>query len=115
MFLANENFPRTSTLKLREKGFIVKSIQEDTPGISDREVMKIALDNNLIILTSDSDHGELIFKYSKDNRPSVVYFREKGNSPEFAASVLISLLENKTLNVSNAFTVVEVNRVRQRF
>ena len=51
MFLANENFPRPSTIILRENGFSVKSIQEDSPGISDQEVIKIALNSNLIILT----------------------------------------------------------------
>ena len=43
MFLANEKLPKPSTLILRKKGFIVKSIQEDFPGITDLDVMKIAL------------------------------------------------------------------------
>jgi hypothetical protein len=42
MFLANENFPRPSTLILRKNGFTIKSIQEDHPGIADPEVMTIA-------------------------------------------------------------------------
>ena len=74
MFLANENFPRPSTLILREHGFTIKSIQEDHAGISDLEVIKMALSLNLIILTFDSDYGELIFKYAKENPPSVVFF-----------------------------------------
>jgi predicted nuclease of predicted toxin-antitoxin system len=115
MFLANENFPRPSTITLRENGFIVKSIQEDSPGITDPEVMKIALNLNLIILTFDSDYGELIFKYAKDNPPSVVFFREKGNRPEFAASSLISLLSNTSIELLGAFTVIEENNIRQRF
>jgi predicted nuclease of predicted toxin-antitoxin system len=84
MFLPNENFPRLSTLLLRKNGFVVKSIQEETPGISDEEVIEIALKLNLIILTYDSDYGELIFKYSKDNPLPVVFFREKGIVPEFS-------------------------------
>jgi hypothetical protein len=39
MFLANENFPRPCTILLRENGFNVKSIQEESPGITDPEVM----------------------------------------------------------------------------
>lgn len=77
MFLANENFPRPSTIILRENGFSVKSIQEDSPGISDDEIIKIALNSNLIILTFDRDYGELIFRYSKDNPPAVIFFRER--------------------------------------
>jgi predicted nuclease of predicted toxin-antitoxin system len=115
MFLANENFPRPSTILLREKGYIIKSIQEDSPGISDPEVMKIAKDLNLIILTFDSDYGELIFKYSNNNPPSVVYFREKGNNPEFAATSLISVLTNSNIILPGSFTVIESNNIRQRF
>ena len=115
MFLANENFPRPSTIILREYGFSIKSIQEDYHGISDEEVIQMALDLNLIILTFDSDYGELIFKHSKDNPPSVVYFREKGQTPQFAATSLIALLSNKNIVLQGAFTVVETNNVRQRF
>ena len=97
MFLTNENFPRPSTIILRENGFTVKSIQEDFPGISDKEVIKIALDLNLIILTFDRDYGELIFKYSSDNPPAVVFFREKGINPEFAGLSLITLLTNSDI------------------
>ena len=77
--------------------------------------MQLALDLNLIILTFDSDYGELIFKYAKDNPPSVVFFREKGNQPEFAASSLISLLTNPNIVLAGAFTVIEANNIRQRF
>ena len=77
--------------------------------------MQIALDLDLIILTFDSDYGELIFKYAKDNPPAVVFFREKGNSPEFAATSLISLLAKSNIVLSGAFTVIEAGNVRQRF
>lgn len=115
MFLANENFPRPSTVILRERGFNVKSIQESLPGIADEEVMKIALELNLIILTFDRDYGELIFRYSNNNPPSVVFFREKGTVPEFAAVSLITLLNTTRITLSGAFTVIEANSVRQRF
>ncbi len=115
MFLANENFPRPSTIILRENGFEIKSVQEDYAGIGDPEVMQIAIELNLIILTFDSDYGELIFKYAKNNPPAVVFFRDKGNSPEFAGLTLISLLTKNNLVLSDAFTVVESGNVRQRF
>lgn len=114
-FLANENFPRPSTIILRNNGYSVKSIQEDFPGISDGEVISIALELNLVILTFDRDYGELIFRYSKDNPPAVVFFREKGSVPEFAALSLINLLANPDITLSGAFTVIEDKNIRQRF
>lgn len=115
MFLANENFSAPSTIILRENGFSVKSIQEDSSGISDQEVIKIALELDLIILTFDRDYGELIFKYSNENLPSVVFFREKGINPEFAGLSLINLLTNNVITPTGAFTVIETKNVRQRF
>ena len=114
-FLANENFPHPSTIILRNKGFIIKSIQEDTPGISDEDVIKTALELDLIILTFDRDYGELIFKYSRENPPSVIFFREKGNTPDFAGLTLIRLLEESNIVFSGAFTVIEDKSLRQRF
>jgi predicted nuclease of predicted toxin-antitoxin system len=115
MFLANENFPKPSTLFLRSKGFDVKSIQEESPGISDPEVIDIARQDSRIILTFDSDYGELIFRYAKEAPPAVIFFREKGNTPLFAGEVLAHLLAQQKMIFVNAFTVIEVDSIRQRF
>ena len=115
MFLANENFPRPSITLLRDNGFEVKSIQEESPGISDETVMTLASETNLIILTFDSDYGELIFKHSKDNPPAVIYFREKGADPLFAGRLLLNILSNSEITLNNSFTVVEEKNIRQRF
>ena len=75
----------------------------------------MAVEMNLIILTFDLDYGELIFRYSKNNPPSVIYFREKGADPLFAGQLLIDLLSNPTFSIRNAFTVLEEKNIRQRF
>lgn len=115
MFLANENFPKPSITLLRNKGFNIKSIQEDSPGLSDEEVINVALDLSLIILTFDRDYGELIFKYSFSNPPSVIFFREKGSNPLFAGLLLCDMLENSGISFTQSFTVVEEKNIRQRF
>ena len=113
MFLANENFPKPGITFLRGTEYSIKSIQEESPGISDEEVIKISLEFNLIILTFDRDYGELIFRFSKTNPPSVIYFREKGADPLFAARVLLDLLSKSNISVANAFTVIEESNIRQ--
>ncbi|MBL7726593.1 MAG: DUF5615 family PIN-like protein [Dinghuibacter sp.] len=115
MFLANENFPGPSVTLLRNNGYVVKSIAETTPGIADEEVLRIAINDELIILTFDSDYGELIFRYAHATPPSVVYFREKSNTPNFAGETLLKILSGNLITLANAFTVVEYNGIRQRF
>jgi predicted nuclease of predicted toxin-antitoxin system len=115
MFLANENFPRPSILYLRDQGHFVVSIQETYQGIPDNDVLQIAKEQRLIILTFDRDYGELIFRYAVDNPPSVVYFRSKGEGPLFVGKFLHELLVSNQIHISAAFTVVDKDSIRQRF
>ena len=112
-FLANENYPRPSVEYLIHNGFQVKSIQEYLGGISDEEVLAIAEKEQLIILTFDSDYGELLFKYKRETPPSVVYFRFKGKSPSESGKMLVELLKTG-LEIEGFFTVVEETGIRQR-
>lgn len=113
-FLANENFPLPSIKALRETGVEVKSIGENLRGISDQQVVDIAQKENLIILTFDKDYGELIFRFSTANPPSVVFFRYKGNNPEFAGKLLSNLIQENKIHLENTFTVIEEHNIRQR-
>ena len=115
MFLADENFPRPSLLLLREKGFKVQSVQEEFARIGDEKLIEIASSQNLIILTFDSDYGEIIFKYKSINPPTVIYFRNKGNNPLFAGEILLRILSDSTISLAGSFIVVEAENLRQRF
>ena len=115
MFLANENFPRPSILLLRKEGFVVESIQENHQGASDEFVLRYAIDNKLTILTFDRDYGELVFRYAQENPPPVVYFRNKGISPISVGELLLKIIHEKSIEITNAFTVVEEKNIRQRF
>jgi predicted nuclease of predicted toxin-antitoxin system len=114
MFLANENFPRPSVLFLRGNGVNIKSIQELHSGLPDDAVIKMAKDEELIILTLDRDYGELIFRYAMEFPPAVVYFRNKGKGPEFVGQQLYYLLSEQIIDFSNAFTVIDETNIRQR-
>jgi predicted nuclease of predicted toxin-antitoxin system len=113
-FLANENFPYPSIKLLRDKELYVKSVNEERKGITDKEVIDIAKQENLVILTFDKDYGELIFRYGMPDPPSVVFFRYKGNNPSFAGNRLINLLSNGSIRISKSFIIVEENDIRQR-
>jgi predicted nuclease of predicted toxin-antitoxin system len=113
-FLANENFPFPSIKILRKNAIDVYSIAENNPGIDDKEVIEIALEKSLTILTFDRDYGELIFKYAISTPPAVIYFRNKGQEPEFAANILINILSENTIQIDACFTVVDHDNIRQR-
>lgn len=58
-FLANENLPLATILKLKASDWDVLSISLDSPSITDEEVMKIAIEENRTIITFDRDYGTL--------------------------------------------------------
>ena len=113
-FLANENFPNPAIQLLRKNGSYVISISEEFAGITDNEVIKIANNENLIILTFDKDYGELIFRHGIVNPPAVIFFRYKGTSPSYAGDFLLTLLNEKAIDFLDIFTVIEKNNIRQR-
>lgn len=112
-FLANENFPWPCIILLKENGWSIKSILEENGGISDEEVIRIVQSEDLVILTFDSDYGEILFKYGINNPPSVIYFRFKGKSPNEAGELLIKLLKTG-IQFEGYFTVIEATTFRQR-
>jgi predicted nuclease of predicted toxin-antitoxin system len=112
--LANENFPKTSTLYLKEKGFDVVSIGVDFPGISDTEILEMAISESRTILTFDRDYGELIFKRNFRPQFGVIYLRFNNYSPIFPGELIFTLFQREDFHVENTFTVIDENGIRQR-
>jgi predicted nuclease of predicted toxin-antitoxin system len=113
-FLANENFPIPSIRLLRQANYDVASISEDSPGIEDTEVLTRAANEQRIILTFDSDYGELIYRLQMRSPKGLIYLRLRPRSPEEPAFLLLNLLQVEGLKFENLFTVVERDQLRQR-
>ena len=73
--LANENFPLKSVRLMYDAGFDIKAIGIDNPGITDKQVMAIAINEQRTIITFDRDYGELIFKFGYKPETGVIYLR----------------------------------------
>ena len=74
--LADENFPRLVVQELRSRGHDLVWISEETPGISDREVLARATTEGRILITFDKeDFGELIFRDKQKAPFGVILFR----------------------------------------
>jgi predicted nuclease of predicted toxin-antitoxin system len=60
--VADESVDFGIVINLREKGFEVISVLEDYSGVSDQDVIKIAVENKCLLLTEDKDFGELTYR-----------------------------------------------------
>ncbi|MEM1214408.1 MAG: DUF5615 family PIN-like protein [Bacteroidota bacterium] len=114
LFLADENIPKKSYELLIENGVDVKHItSEGLASISDKKVIDFAIEENRVIITFDSDFGELIFRL--DYKPTgVIYFRWKAFRPNEPGEYLLELIEEKQVEFIGYLTVIDRNKIRQR-
>lgn len=112
-FLANENFPIASVRDLRNAGHDVAAIIEDSPAADDADILARALREDRVILTFDSDYGNLIYR---DRLPAaaVVYLRYEPLTPEEPAQHILRLLAIDGMDLYNHFTVADRRHIRQR-
>lgn len=112
-FLANENIPFPSIDFLLQSGIDVISIARQFPGITDEEVIEIAISTNRTIITLDSDYGDLIFRLGYKPAKGVVYFRLKQYQPIDIGKILLEIM-NQEIEFESKLIVVDKNSVRER-
>ena len=111
--LADENIPRTTVQKLRESGHDVLWIRESAPGIADDAIMRIAVDDQRIIITFDKDFGELAVTGQGRNPPAIILLRISKPSPAQTAETVNEILNNREDWVGH-LTVVDDSHIRMR-
>lgn len=92
-FLANENIPIPSTRLLRQAGYDIIAITEDSPGIPDTAVLARAADEQRIILTFDRDYGELIYRQRLRSPSGIIYLRFQPQKSTEPAKILLNLFQ----------------------
>lgn len=110
---ADENFPGDAVAMLRAKGYDVRWVRTDSPGISDTEIVRQAQAEKRIIVTFDKDFGELAFRRHLPSDCGVVLFRMSMNSPDDAVRRIVAVLDSRD-DWQGHFSVVETDRVRMR-
>ncbi|HLR24928.1 MAG TPA: DUF5615 family PIN-like protein [Fodinibius sp.] len=111
--MADENFPHPSVDLLRGHDLNIKAIREIQPGLSDKQVLKLATEENRTILTHDSDYGELIFKYGFKPKAGVIYFRLDDFSPSGPGELVLDII-HRELTLANRLTLITDRSIRQR-
>lgn len=111
ILLADENVHAGIIGRLRTSGFEVYSIRETMGGASDMEVLQKATSIPAILVTEDSDFGELIFSHGIE-AIGVIYLRYSWSELDNIVKALISVLSTKVIQGS-FFTITPI-KVRER-
>jgi predicted nuclease of predicted toxin-antitoxin system len=112
--LANENIPLPSTCLLRQAGYDITAITEDSPGIPDTMVLGLAADAQRIILTFDRDYGELIYRKRLRLPGGLIYLRFQPQTPTEPAEILMNLFQSGNFEFEQRFAVISRDQIRQR-
>ena len=112
-FLTDENIPQLLVRWLRDQGHDVLSASELTPGEVDAAWLARAESESRIILTSDKDFGELVFRDHR-NSHGVILLRLGSLPLDQRLARLAEAWSVIEANPAGRFIVVSGNRVRVR-
>jgi len=111
--LADENLPGKAVQGLRDGGHDVLWIRETLPGITDPEIMRIAVEEQRIIVTFDKDFGELAVTGHSQNPPGIILLRISKPSPALTAETINQILSSREDWLGH-LTVIDDTHIRMR-
>jgi predicted nuclease of predicted toxin-antitoxin system len=111
MIVADENVERYWIEWLRGLGFEVFSIQENHPGISDRQVIEIVATLQGILLTEDKDFGELVFAYGY-KEVAIVFLRYDQPKYDTVQGQLLKAISTWYQTTIPVFVTVTAHKIR---
>jgi predicted nuclease of predicted toxin-antitoxin system len=111
ILLADENIHSAIILALRKAGFEVVSVRESMAGASDREVLVKAREISAILITEDSDFGELVFSHGIP-AIGVIYLRYQWAEIETMIEAVLTLVSSRPL--TGSFFAITPTKIRER-
>jgi predicted nuclease of predicted toxin-antitoxin system len=110
-FLVDENLGSSVSKWLRQQGHDVLCIGADFSGIDDVVVLKKAHDENRILITCDTDFGELVFK-DQHEHSGVVLLRMTNMDFDKILKFLKNVLDGHENELQGSFIVANDTGIR---
>jgi len=111
--LADEGVDRQIVDCLRKEGHQVLYIAEMQPGLTDDEILEISNREKILLITTDKDFGELIFRQHRI-MSGILLIRLAGLSATEKGEMVSSAINKHSSELSNAFTVISHKAIRIR-
>lgn len=109
----DENISLEVVQFLRAAGHNVVSVIEELPGASDLTVLQKAAHEYRILITSDTDFGELIYNQKLSHKGIILLRLENETNPN-KIKALSGLLKTYKAKLKNKFVVVTETKIRIR-
>ena len=112
--LVDENIPLDTVRALRAAGHDVYSATEAAPGAPDLEHLKVAIAEDRLILTFDTDFGELVVRSAHRPQAGVMLLRLVPSGAAEVTELLVDLLARPEVTWHGHLSVVDREHIRQR-
>jgi predicted nuclease of predicted toxin-antitoxin system len=112
--LADEGVERQIVERLRRDGHTLLYVAEMEPSIPDEVVLERANQITALLVATDKDFGELVFRERRLSSGGVVLIRLAGLSAERKAEIVSEVFKERGSEFAHAFTVISPGRVRIR-
>ena len=109
-FLADENIPLGAVKSLRAAGLEITSISEESPGLSDEDVLRLSVERKAVLITFDKDFGSFVFKRRAEFF-GVILLRFPPKSADFVFSMLKKLFKSG-IDFERRFIVMRKDKIR---
>jgi predicted nuclease of predicted toxin-antitoxin system len=113
-WIVDECVARHLAAQLRAAGHDVIYVADEHPSIGDRPILNIAQEENRLVLTEDTDFGELLFKDLIAGIPGIVLVRMRSRPKSLKWNRLESALAKFGDRLFGQYLVIEETRFRIR-
>ncbi len=110
--LGHENVAGPVVDALRAAGHDIVWVHEESPGLDDDAILRLAQQQQRIVLTFDKDFGELAFRTGVATY-GVILVRLRTPSPDVLAAAVVDAIQSRPV-WADRFTVIEAGRIRTR-
>jgi len=111
--LADEGVDFPIVCALRAIGYQITWIAEESPGISDSEILHRAAREKSLLLTADKDFGELVWRHRKPHA-GVLLLRLPGLSESEKVQLVCQVISERAHQLAGNFSVLTSRELRIR-
>ena len=112
-FLIDESSGKRLADFLKEKGFDTVYVGDWLRGANDENILQKSSQEDRILVTNDSDFGELIFRWKKPSS-GIIFLRLMTDNPSNRLKVALFLIQTLNKKLKKRFIVASENKVRIR-
>lgn len=110
-FVADESCAAPVIRALREAGHDVIAIAEVSRAATDDQVLDRALTEDRVLITEDSDFGELVYRRGRSSA-GVILVRFPSHARRAKSATVVEAVTKLGSRLNGAFAVVQAGRVR---